>query len=60
MGMAYSKAWRIVKETEEAFGMRLLHREGAHGSTLTEEGAFLLESFDQLEEEAQRLCGATA
>lgn len=60
MGMAYSKAWRIVKKAEEALGVQLLRREGAHGSTLTEEGAFLLESFDQLEEElnvfaAQRL-----
>lgn len=54
MGMAYSKAWRIVKETEEAFGVQILDRNGAHGSTLTPEGEFLLSSFDQLEEDLNR------
>ena len=45
MGMAYSKAWRIVKETEAAFGFALLNRDGAHGSTLTEEGEALVEIY---------------
>ena len=36
--MAYSKAWRILKDTEESLGVQLLLRDGAHGSTLTEEG----------------------
>ena len=38
MKMAYSKAWRIIKETEAALDMQLLNRDGAHGSTLTEDG----------------------
>ena len=49
MGMAYSKAWRITKQTEEAFGFNLINRDGAHGSTLTKEGALLLSAFEQLE-----------
>ena len=36
MGMAYSKAWRIIKDTEETLDVQLLLRDGAHGSTLTE------------------------
>ena len=51
MNMAYSKAWRIIKNTEEAIGVELLDRQGAHGSTLTEEGLILLSTYDQLEQE---------
>ena len=49
MNMAYSKAWRIMKQTEEAFGFNLINRGGAHGSTLTKEGTLLLSAFEQLE-----------
>ena len=49
MHMAYSKAWRIIKNTEEALGFPLLERDGAHGSTLTPEGLKLLELHDNLE-----------
>ena len=31
MGMAYSKAWRIIKDTEAALDVQLLYRDGAHG-----------------------------
>ncbi len=48
MGMAYSKAWRIVKDTESALGVMLLHRDGAHGSTLTEEGARIVTAYEEL------------
>ena len=34
IGMAYSKAWRIIKETEAALEIQLLNRDGAHGSSL--------------------------
>ena len=37
IGMAYSKAWRIIKETEAALEIQLLNRDGAHGSSLTDE-----------------------
>lgn len=54
LGMAYSKAWRIVKHTEETFGIQLLERNGAHGSTLTDDGRALLEAYDALQEDVAR------
>lgn len=54
IGMAYSKAWRIIKHTEEAFSMQLLDRNGAHGSALTNEGKALLDAYEQLEREVER------
>jgi len=47
--MAYSKAWRIVNETEAGFGFNLIDRDGARGSTLTLEGEQLLDAYEQLE-----------
>ncbi|MCL2757365.1 MAG: LysR family transcriptional regulator [Coriobacteriia bacterium] len=52
--MAYSKAWRIFKETEESFGFALIDRDGARGSTLTKEGLKLLETYEQLELETEQ------
>ena len=51
MGMAYSKAWRIMKQTEQEFGFDLINRDGAHGSTLTEQGARLLSAYELLEQD---------
>ena len=48
MGMAYSKAWRIITETEESLGFQMLVRDGAHGSTLTPEAERILEAYDKL------------
>ena len=45
MRMAYSKAWRIIKDTEETLDVQLLLRDGAHGSTLTEDGNRLLDAY---------------
>ena len=45
MGMAYSKAWRIIKDTEAALDLQLLNRDGAHGSDLTEAGNKLLDTY---------------
>ncbi|MBE6466211.1 winged helix-turn-helix domain-containing protein [Denitrobacterium detoxificans] len=53
MGMAYSKAWRIIKETEESLGMQMLVRDGAHGSTLTDECITLLDAYDNLSKRLQ-------
>jgi molybdate transport system regulatory protein len=50
MHMAYSKAWRIIKATEESLGMDLLVRDGAHGSCLTPEGVRLVETYRSLHE----------
>ena len=49
--MAYSKAWRIIRETEASFGYNLIIRDGARGSTLTKEGQKLLTVYEQLESE---------
>ena len=51
MGMAYSKAWRIIKDTEEALGLQLLNRDGAHGSTLTAEGNKILDAYIALDQQ---------
>lgn len=54
MGMAYSKAWRIVKDTEAALGIQLLDRDGAHGSTLTADGNKLLDAYIAMDEKLQK------
>ena len=54
MKMAYSKAWRIIKETEAALDMQLLDRDGAHGSTLTPDGDKLLDSYLAVDELVQK------
>ena len=53
MGMAYSKAWRIIKETEAALDLQLLNRDGAHGSDLTDGGNKLLDAYLSIEETLQ-------
>lgn len=55
MGMAYSKAWRIVRLAEETLGIQLLYRMGKNGSRLTEEGVQLLEVYEEAEKEASRI-----
>ena len=52
MGMAYSKAWRIVKLAEETLGIQLLYRMGKSGSRLTREGTNLREVYEEAEKEA--------
>ena len=54
MGMAYSKAWRIIKDTEAALDLQLLNRDGAHGSDLTEAGNKLLDTYRAIEEKLQK------
>ncbi len=63
MDMAYSKAWRIVKQSEHALGFMLLVRTtgGRHGggAVLTKQAEALLENYNayvlKLEEDAKRL-----
>ena len=45
MGMAYSKAWRILKATEQEFGVTLVYRDGARGSKITEGARKLMEAY---------------
>lgn len=51
MGMAYSKAWRILRDCEEALGFPLLDSTtgGRHGggAVLTEQGAALLDDYER-------------
>ncbi|MDO4501792.1 MAG: LysR family transcriptional regulator [Coriobacteriia bacterium] len=54
MRMAYSKAWRIVKETEKALDVQLLNRDGAHGSTLTPEGDRIVDAYVAVNEKLQK------
>ena len=49
IGMAYSKAWQIIRDTEQSLGVTLLDRQGAHGSVLTEEAKALLKAFHEAE-----------
>ena len=55
MGMAYSKAWRIVRDAEAALGRKLLDstfggRNGG-GAVLTPEAEALLEAYRALRDE---------
>lgn len=59
MGMAYSKAWRIIAEAEKGFGVPLLTRQrggaGGGGSALTEDAAKLLAKYGQFQKEMYRV-----
>lgn len=55
MGMAYSKAWRIVREAEAHLGCELLTRDGARGSRLTPEGERALKGYRELQREVDEL-----
>lgn len=55
MGMAYSKAWRIVRESEAHLGFKLLQRDGARGSHLTADGKRALDAYRQLQQEIDEL-----
>lgn len=50
MSMAYSKAWKMLKESEKAWGFPLTEREtggrDGGGSTLTPQAVRLLEVYD--------------
>jgi len=52
--MAYSKAWRIFKETEESFGYALIDRDGARVSKLTKADYKIREIYEQFESEAEQ------
>lgn len=52
MGMAYSKAWKSIRATEEHLGFELIERHAQHGSVLTPQGEQFLECFLRAEEAA--------
>lgn len=51
MGMAYSKAWRIVNEAEGQLGCKFIERDGARGSSLTPAGERAIEAYETLQAE---------
>lgn len=55
MGMAYSKAWRIVREAEAHLDCELLTRDGARGSRLTPEGERALKGYREVQREVDEL-----
>ena len=55
IGMAYSKAWRLLNEAEGQLGFKLIDRDGARGSTLTPEGRHALTAYRALQDEIDAL-----
>ena len=53
IGMAYSKAWRIIKQAEEGLDVALFLRQGARGSCLTDEARALIELYRRVERETK-------
>lgn len=55
LGMAYSKAWRLVNEAEAHLGCKLILRDGARGSSLTADGERMLNGYRELQREVDEL-----
>ena len=55
LGMAYSKAWRIIREAEDQLDCQLLVRDGARGSTLTPAGERAVTAYRTLQTEVNEL-----
>ena len=57
MGMAYSKAWKMIRSLEEEWGFPLLEKHsggtGGGGSSLTAEGKELLVKYSAMLEEIE-------
>ena len=60
MGMAYSKAWRIVNEAEGQLGCKLIERDGARGSTLTPAGERAIEVYETLQADINNVIATKA
>ena len=48
LGMAYSKAWNILRTVEQKLEVQLINRDGAHGSTLTADGEMMLARYQEM------------
>lgn len=55
LGMAYSKAWRLLNEAEDQLGVKLIDRNGARGSALTDAGRRALDGYRTLQGEIDGL-----
>lgn len=60
MGMAYSKAWRIVNEAEGQLDCKLIERDGARGSTLTPAGERAVAVYEGLQAEINQVIATKA
>ena len=60
MGMAYSKAWRIVNEAEGQLGCKLIERDGARGSTLTPAGKRAIAVYEELQADINNVIATKA
>lgn len=60
MGMAYSKAWRIVNEAEGQLGCKLIERDGARGSSLTPAGERAIAVYEELQADINQVIAAKA
>ena len=60
MGMAYSKAWRIINEAEGQLGCKFIERDGARGSTLAPAGERAIEAYETLQSEINQVIAAKA
>ena len=60
MGMAYSKAWRIVNEAEGQLGCKLIERDGARGSTLTPAGERAIAVYEELQADINNVIATKA
>ena len=58
MHMAYSKAWKIINEAEDALGIKLVERVKPHGSMLTAKGQKLLEGYLDMQDRIKYLADA--
>lgn len=47
MGMAYSKAWKIINSIEKEFDIRLIDRDGARGSSITPEARTFIARYKE-------------
>ena len=60
--MAYSKAWRLVREVEQRLGVELFERRtggpDGGGSRLTDEGRLLLQRFEAFTRDADEALAA--
>ena len=60
MGMAYSKAWRIVNEAEGQLDCKLIERDGARGSTLTPAGERAIAVYEELQADINQVIATKA
>jgi molybdate transport system regulatory protein len=58
MDISYSKAWRIVNQTEKTLGLKLITRSEVRGSTLTPEAKKLLRVYNHINKEISQIASA--